>query len=239
MGDMVQSNPRKTSDGYQSTPHGFALGLGVAGFALFLVTTGLVQARVLHSFDFAAGLAVLPMASERLDVLSSALSIAFSGEFSLLYAIVFALLLWWRRYGLWSLAPFAFLAPNVLEVLMKATVNQPAVPPELHRSVFYPLASVQLSGTFPSGHSMRGAFLCTFLAALLGPRGNWRRGAALSLALLAGLIAFTRVYLGDHWLSDVIGGLLLGVSTAALAVSPGARRLARRLGATWRQSKQS
>jgi membrane-associated phospholipid phosphatase len=113
-----------------------------------------------------------------------------------------------------------------LELVLKALIHQPAVPREFYRGVYYPLTTVILQGTFPSGHAMRGAFVCAFPAILLA----WRRGifawlGSLALVLLALLAGLTRVYLGDHWLSDVVAGLLLGGALALLVAPPVAERL--------------
>ena len=61
-----------------------------------------------------------------------------------------------------------------------------------------------------------------FLAFLIGRelRPAWRLPVALGAALLVLLIAFSRLYLGAHWLSDVIGGLAFGAAwLAALGIS--------------------
>jgi undecaprenyl-diphosphatase len=73
---------------------------------------------------------------------------------------------------------------------------------------------------FPSGHAML-APLVFGLGALIwsAPWPSGRRVALLgAAALLSLLIAFSRVYLGMHWPSDVIGGLLVGTGWAALWV---------------------
>jgi undecaprenyl-diphosphatase len=63
--------------------------------------------------------------------------------------------------------------------------------------------------SFPSGHAA-GAFGCATLAALIWPRLRWP-------ALFgATLISLTRVYLGLHYPSDVIGGAILGMATAVV-----------------------
>jgi undecaprenyl-diphosphatase len=73
---------------------------------------------------------------------------------------------------------------------------------------------------FPSGHAML-APLVFGLGALIWS-APWPRATRLALlgaaALLSLLIAFSRVYLGVHWPSDVIGGLLVGTGWAALWV---------------------
>ncbi|GIJ29436.1 hypothetical protein Vqi01_45980 [Micromonospora qiuiae] len=73
--------------------------------------------------------------------------------------------------------------------------------------------------SFPSGHALGsmvayGALLLVFLPAM-APR--WRRPAMVLVGTVAFLIGFTRVALGVHFLSDVIGAWLLG--TAWLSVT--------------------
>jgi membrane-associated phospholipid phosphatase len=63
--------------------------------------------------------------------------------------------------------------------------------------------------SFPSGHAA-GAMLVLLLAAmLLGGRGYI--GAAVALAVLIGL---SRIAMGVHWPSDVVGGWLFGSGVA-------------------------
>ena len=72
--------------------------------------------------------------------------------------------------------------------------------------------------SFPSGHASMSIVLYGTLAFLLayGAPVTWRRRVAfLALALVA-LIAFSRVYLGAHWLSDVLAGLAFGMAWVAL-----------------------
>ena len=72
--------------------------------------------------------------------------------------------------------------------------------------------------SFPSGHASMSIVLYGTLAFLLayGAPARWRRRVAfLALALVA-LIAFSRVYLGAHWLSDVLAGLAFGMAWVAL-----------------------
>jgi membrane-associated phospholipid phosphatase len=68
------------------------------------------------------------------------------------------------------------------------------------------------SGAFPSGHVANAATLAALFALLLG-----RWWIALAGALYVVLMALSRTYLGAHWLSDTVGGAVLGMSVALAA----------------------
>lgn len=72
--------------------------------------------------------------------------------------------------------------------------------------------------SFPSGHAASSIVLYGFLAVLLarGKSPRVRSAIALVAALLVGLISFSRLYLGAHWLSDVLASLSLGTAWVAL-----------------------
>jgi undecaprenyl-diphosphatase len=72
--------------------------------------------------------------------------------------------------------------------------------------------------SFPSGHSTENAVLYGFLAFLIARRvrPTWGLPIALVAAVLVALIAFSRLYLGAHWFSDVAGGLAFATAWLAL-----------------------
>jgi membrane protein DedA with SNARE-associated domain/membrane-associated phospholipid phosphatase len=71
---------------------------------------------------------------------------------------------------------------------------------------------------FPSGHTAMSVVLYGFLAILLvrGFSSTWRWGIFVAVLLVSFVIAVSRLYLGAHWLSDVLGGFFIGTSWAAL-----------------------
>lgn len=88
---------------------------------------------------------------------------------------------------------------------------------------------VETSASFPSGHSMTSAAVCTTLLLLV--RRHIRRGrGALSAVcvLLPLLIGVSRVYLGVHHAGDVLGGWLLGAAIGAVLYAVWEHRFADR-----------
>jgi membrane-associated phospholipid phosphatase len=102
--------------------------------------------------------------------------------------------------GGWStvrLAVVALAGTNLLVETLKRVVGRQRPDGEQKRS----------NSSFPSSHAAN-AFA---LAWVLGAR--WRRGIPLFFAL-ALLVAFSRLYLNRHFLSDVVVGALIGVTCA-------------------------
>ncbi|HAM25501.1 MAG TPA: phosphoesterase PA-phosphatase [Microbacteriaceae bacterium] len=79
------------------------------------------------------------------------------------------------------------------------------------------------SGSFPSGHVTYAAVLVVSFALLAARTWPWIVGALWVTAM-----AFSRTYLAAHWLSDTVGGAVLGASVALL-VWPVARRARERI----------
>lgn len=204
------------------------LAIGLAGCVGFAGLTILVQIRALAGLDLAATLALRLVQSPGLYLWSASSGILLSAEFSLAYALIGAGLLWRARLGWWSLAPLTFLVLIPIELVLKETIDQPLVPPDLRQAVYYPLTSVHLAGSFPSGHALRSGFLGSFLAVLLWSRGSRpARWCAAGLGVVTIGLGLARVYPGQHWLSDVVAGLLLGGTAALLVARPVALRLRR------------
>ncbi|MBQ0985716.1 phosphatase PAP2 family protein [Streptomyces sp. F63] len=118
-----------------------------------------------------------------------------------------------RATALWVLA--TLLAGSVLQQGIKALVDRPR--PRWRD----PVDSAHYAA-FPSGHAMTAAFVCVlllWLAHRAGVRGALMRAAAAVAAVSVAGVGFTRVYLGVHWLSDVVAGWLLGVAVASGAIA--------------------
>jgi undecaprenyl-diphosphatase len=128
---------------------------------------------------------------------------------------VLAVVLWIRharRLALWAAATIA--GGALIDVVLKAVVNR-ARPHFTH-----PVAHAA-GGSFPSGHSFTATLgagvLLLWVLPLLSARG---RIAAWIIAVLVPLaVGVSRVALGVHWVSDVVGGWLLGAGLLALTAA--------------------
>lgn len=78
------------------------------------------------------------------------------------------------------------------------------------------------SGSFPSGHVANAATMAVVLAIIVGRWWVWFAGVAY-----IALMALSRTYLGAHWISDTIGGALIGAGIAVIVWAPLAHRLDR------------
>ncbi|NQX11782.1 phosphatase PAP2 family protein [Microbacteriaceae bacterium VKM Ac-2855] len=124
---------------------------------------------------------------------------------------VFAALLIWR--GRWAATYFAIAAPlsGFLVQLLKNAVGRPRPLEILVNADF---------GSFPSGHSANAATTAVVLAIVFPLWWIRIAGAVYTIAMM-----LSRTYLGAHWISDTVGGLLLGVGVALMVWAPLAVRL--------------
>lgn len=125
-------------------------------------------------------------------------------------AVVIAAFLTWRSgrivAGTAILATVAFAA--ALNTAMKSLISRER-PPASTQLVD------QINMSYPSGHvAGTTALVGVVLLAYLAGRPSRLRAATAATAavLIVAVIALTRLYLGVHWLSDTIGGALLGTT---------------------------
>jgi membrane-associated phospholipid phosphatase len=203
---------------------------GRALFAISLVSlAGFVGLALLVRFSLTARVDAL---AERVAARLDGPAVALVGglltelgriEWTLLLAMIAAAWLWWRGQRPLSLAVLLVFATVVVEILSKELLFVPRweieevarahprrLPSEVADLVTHPN-----DAAYPSGHMARSVFLCGLVAGLAGMR---RRSGAAPLLLGAGMLlllaamGFTRITEGEHPMSDVIGGTLLGMA---------------------------
>jgi membrane protein DedA with SNARE-associated domain/membrane-associated phospholipid phosphatase len=129
---------------------------------------------------------------------------------ALVAVAVLAWLMWlrkWRIAGYWSAAiVFGQLAAAIFKLAIQRS---------------RPLADYSdgiSSYAFPSGHAVMSTVAYGFLAVLIARQlSRPHRWVVYAMAAsLIGAIAMSRLYLGVHWMSDVLGGLSLGLVWVSL-----------------------
>jgi undecaprenyl-diphosphatase len=144
-------------------------------------------------------------------------------------AVCAAAVIWlvWRRSAWWlALWVVATCAVGTLaqQVLKAAVGRERPVWPDPVDSAHY--------AAFPSGHALTATVVCGLVVWLLrlydAGRALRRTVSALAVVSVVGA-GLTRIWLGVHWPSDVLGGWLLGALLVASAVAayerwPGSRR---------------
>ncbi len=147
-----------------------------------------------------------------LDAVAEGLTHIASTDFVLpITVLVAAALVWARRARDAAFVAASAAGAYLITAILKEVVARPR-PPVAERLV------TENEFSFPSGHATQsialyGAFLVLLVASSgRGPRiAAWCAGALVALA-----VGWTRVYLGVHWLSDVVGGWMVGGAWLAM-----------------------
>jgi len=114
------------------------------------------------------------------------------------------------RRAWWHLATFA--AAIVLSEALIGTLKR------IYDRARPPGSLVATSGaSFPSGHSIAASVTIVAAVIALVPPGRRRAAWGAAAVAFSVLMAASRAYLGAHWLSDAVAGVLLGTSCALLA----------------------
>ena len=121
-------------------------------------------------------------------------------------AVVVAWLTWKRRYGGVLFLGVASGGSLLLQGVMKLWFERPR--PKL------PWAQALPDYSFPSGHTMNAIIFYVALALIVWSVFGRKIGVAalIGAIVLALAVGVSRIYLGYHYLTDVVGGLLAGIA---------------------------
>ena len=135
------------------------------------------------------------------------------GFFALILSLVLILYVKTRREGIALL--MAFLLSGLVVQVIKNLVDSPRPgmffePGQYHH--FINGVTLSNNAGFPSGHTASAFALATVLALFL-KNINWQ----LPVLLFAAFTGYSRIYLGQHFLGDVLVGTLIGCLSGLLA----------------------
>ena len=193
----------------------------------FFILSLLVTKQATRSFDLTVTQAIQHYGSKWLDYVMYLFTMLGSIEFSC-FAILTVCWYLYQKYQ-WPgvfIYLFFFMALSGVEYLWKYIVTYTPPGPDFNRNPFhFGLVAVGAPYSFPSGHVFRSAFLLgiwyqRLTQEYVPAHGNVFAQKATIVAV-ASLIGLSRIYLGDHWMSDVVGGFLLaGIGLLLVSQTP-------------------
>ncbi len=190
----------------------------------FIIFSYWITKGLFDGLDFDTMVKLQNHIGRRFDLPLSLFSLLGSVEFTLLVLTgIFLLVIVKVRRFFWGI--FLYFLILFVELMGKLFIFHPGPPFMFFRYALgfaFPSSYIHTNYSYPSGHAARSAFLVTiitFLVFKLIKDRFFRWTVWTSLLLLLGLMVISRVYLGEHWLSDVLGGLLLGISLGNFALA--------------------
>jgi len=191
----------------------------------FLFLSYFVNKDIFRTIDYDILVGFQTAFGRFVDVPFSILTLLGFSEVTFTIAGVIFIILFLRKKRIFPEIFLIFLV-NMVELIGKMIIYHPKPPAVLNRyalDIFPPSSFVVSTNfAFPSGHVARTTFLIIIISYfLLAATKNKPHRLCIFVfsVLFITAVMVSRIYLAEHWLSDVIGGLLLGSSLATFTLA--------------------
>ena len=177
---------------------------------VILVIAVRLQWAPLESADHGAAASINSLIAGNATLVTAVKAVTWLGSNGVLWTVIAAATVILAIRRRWRLAAYLLITGAgalILDPILKSLVGR------LRPVVAHPIAH-GTGDSFPSGHSLGsivcyGAILLVFLPAA---RGRWRTAFVTVIIALIALIGVSRILLGVHYLSDVLGAWAVGIT---------------------------
>lgn len=195
---------------------------GIVFFLAFFLFTFLVKKDLFTKLDFNLTVKIQDKFPRRADRLMS--FFASVGKFEVVLTLLL-IILFLRKKILGIVAFMLFGLAHLAEVFLKYVLHQPPPPYLFYRNnnpTSFAKDYINPGSSYPSGHSFRAIFMfillsyLVFLTQKLSTQKKWL--VIASVFVVSSMIIFSKIVLGEHWPTDIIGGIILGLSFGLLSI---------------------
>ena len=194
---------------------GVAVGISAACWLVFLALALIAATNPSPSIDHSV---LAWIDDHRTSAMTAAMKlVTWLGSAALLYPATLVAAVYWRRrdhdWRAGAMLAMSLAGSTVLYNVFKRIIERPRPPTQDALATY-------AHWSFPSGHATQSMAFGAMLIVLVSSRhrSTWQPVVACACVLAVGA---SRIYLGAHWFTDVLGGYALGAAWASLVVTVG------------------